>query len=79
MAEQRLEWENESTEKVQYIRNRKKKTEMGMWKWEQSARRLKQNNEDINVVGDLGGHSEVSEGDDIVLEVLGVCWSLGEW
>ena len=29
------------------------------------------------MVGGLGGHSEVSEGNDIVLEVLGVSQSLG--
>ena len=79
MVEWRLEQENKSTKMVQYIKNGKLKTEMGIWKWEQSARRLKQNNEDINVVRDLRGHLEVSEDNDIVSEVLGACWSLGEW
>ena len=55
------------------------KTETGIWQWEWSASRLKQNNEDRNVVGGLRGHLKVSEGDAIVLEVSGVCWSLGEW
>ena len=55
------------------------KTETGIWKWEQSVRGLKQNNEDRNVIKDLGDHSEVLEGNDIVLEVLGDCQSLGEW
>ena len=31
------------------------------------------------MVGGLRGHLKVSEGDAIVLEVSGVCWSLGEW
>ena len=79
MVEQRLEQENKSTETVQYIRNGKLKTEMGIWKQEQSVRGLKQNNEDRNVVRDLGGCSEVLEGNDIVSEVLGDCQSLGEW
>ena len=79
MVEWRLEQENKSTKMVQYIKNGKLKTEMGIWKWEQSARRLKQNNEDRNVVRDLRGHLEVSEDNDIVSEVLGACWSLGEW
>ena len=79
MVEWRLEQEYKSTEMVQYIGNRKMKTEMGIWKWEQSVRGLKQNNEDRNVIRDLGDHSEVLEGNDIVLEVLGDCQSLGEW
>ena len=76
----KLEWESKSTETVQYIGNGKIKSEMGMWKWEQSAR-LKQNNEDRNVVRDLRGHLGVSdtESDDIALEVSGVSQSLGEW
>ena len=63
MVEQRLEQENKSAEKVQYIGDGKIETETGTWKQEWSARGLKQNNEDWNVVGDLGGRSEVSEGD----------------
>ena len=78
MVEWRLEQENKSTEMVQYIEKGKIKTETGMWKWERSARRLKQNNKDRNVVRDLRGHLEVSEGNDIVLEVSGVCQSLGD-
>ena len=77
MVEWRLEQENKSTEMVQYIKNGRMKTETGMWKQEWSARRLKQNNEDRNVVGDLGGCSGVLESDDIMLEVLGVGWNSG--
>ena len=32
-----------------------------------------------NVVGDLRGRLGISEGDDIVSEVTGVGWGLGEW
>ena len=79
IVEWRLEWENKSTEMVQYIENREIKTETGMWKQEWSARGLKHNNEDWNVVGDLRGCSVVSESDNIVSEVLGVGQSSGEW
>ena len=77
MVEQRLEQEYKSTETVQYIENGRMKTEMGVWKQEQSARRLKQNNEDRNMVRDLRSHSGVLESDDIASEVLGVGWSSG--
>ena len=40
-------------------------------KQEQSARRLKQNNEDRNVVGDLGGCLGVLESDDSVRGLRG--------
>ena len=35
--------------------------------------------EDRNVIRVLGGHSEFSESDGSVLEVLGVAQSLGVW
>ena len=79
MVEWRLEKENKSTETVQYTENGRMKTETGMWKQDQSARRLKQNNEDRNVVGDLRGCWGVLKSDDNVSEVLGVSQSLGEW
>ena len=79
MVEQRLEQENKSTEMMQYIGNRKRKTEMGIWKWEQSARGIKQNNKDRNVIGVLRGCLEFSESNGSVLEVLGGVWSLGVW
>ena len=79
MVEQRLEQENKSTETVQYIKNGWRKAETGIWKQDQSARRLKQSNEDRNVVGDFRGCLGVLESNDNVSEVLGVGWSLGEW
>ena len=79
MVEWRLEQESKSTEMVQYIGNGKIETEMGIWKQEQSARGLKQNNEDWNVVRDLEGCSGVLAGDNIVSEVSGVSQSLGKW
>ena len=78
MVEWRLEQESKSTETVQYIRKGKIETETGSWRWKWSARGLKQNNEDWNVIGDLRGYSGISEGNDIVLEVSGVYWGLGE-
>ena len=71
MVEWRLEQENKSTETAQYIRNGKMKTETGIWKQEQSARGLKQKNEDRNVVRDLRGHSEVSKDNDSVRGLRG--------
>ena len=60
-------------------RKQKNKDWDGDMKQEQSARRLKQNNEDRNLVRDLRGHLEVLEGNDIASEVSGDCQSLGEW
>ena len=78
MVKQRLEQENKSTEMVQYIKMMDENWDRDV-KWDWSARRLKQNNEDRNVVGDLRGHLGVSESNDNALEVLGVSQSSGEW
>ena len=76
MVEQRLEWESKSTETAQYIGKGKIETETGSWKQKQSVRGLKQNDEDWNVIKDLRGCSGISEGNDIVSEVLGVSQGL---
>ena len=70
MVEQRLERGSKNTEMVQYIRNGKLETEAGIWNWKQSAKELKWNSKNQNVVGGLRGWSEVSDNSDIVLEVL---------
>ena len=69
MIDQRLERESKNTETVQYIRNRKLETEAGLWNQKQSARELKWNNKNQNVVGGLRDQSEVLENSDIVSEV----------
>ena len=79
MVEWRLEWESESTETVQYIRNGRVEAETGTWKQKQSVGGLKQNNKNWNVIRGLGDQLGVSEGDDIMSEFLMVGQGLGEW
>ena len=71
MVEWRLEWESKNTEMVQYIGNGKVETETEIWNQTRSARELKWNNKNQNVIGGLGDWLGFLEDKDIVLGFSG--------